>query len=153
MTNYQALLWRNKATECAPHSEERNSRQEEPWAMGPFSSAHARHPSHHPGTLSSCTAAHKQGEKGGLVGMHWIWCASNKDRWAFRQRNSARITQKQCGNLRFCFFSVTDVYGLRDRSCCLYVDVTHGKGRLGNNWPRATLPGFVQISLVCNAGP
>lgn len=53
----------------------------------------------------------------------------------------------------FAFFSVTDVYGLRDRSCCLYVDVTHGKGRLGNHWPRATLPGFVQISLVCNAGP
>lgn len=50
-------------------------------------------------------------------------------------------------------FSVTDVYGLRDRSCCPYVDVTLGKGRLGDNRPRATPPEFVQVSLVCNAGP
>lgn len=50
-------------------------------------------------------------------------------------------------------FSVTDVYSLRDRSCCPYVDATHSKGRLSNNWPHAMLPEFVQISLVCNAGP
>lgn len=78
---------------------------------------------------------------------------SDQLRWAFRQRNAARVIRKPCGNLRFFAFSVTDVYSSRDRSCCPYVDVTHGKGRLGNNWPRATLPEFVQISLVCNAGP
>lgn len=124
--------------------------------MGRFSSAHARRGSHHPGHLSLCMAEHKQGEtcRNALN----LICQQQSLRsdqlmWAFRQRNAARIIRKPCGNLRFFAFSVTDVYGSRDRSCCPYVDVTHGKGRLGNNWPRATLPEFVQISLVCNAGP
>lgn len=104
MTNYRALLWRNKATESALHSGLRNSRQQEPWAMGPFSSAHVRHHSHHPRNLSLCVD-----QTGGLVGTHQICYASNKDgdqlMRAFRQRNTAQITQQQCGNVRFfCFF-------------------------------------------------
>lgn len=47
-------------------------------------------------------------------------------------------------------FSVTGVYGLRDRS---YVELTHSNGRLGKNQPCAMLPEYVQISLADPAGP